>query len=106
MKTWSRVGLAGILAIISQGCLGGAQLVQETERGGIVVYPFQADRGHLLSAFRDDALRLIRQRCPDGYSILREGEAQSRQRIARQGGMPGTEELVHERRWGIKFECK
>ncbi|HXF93142.1 MAG TPA: hypothetical protein VNK46_10345 [Nitrospiraceae bacterium] len=103
MKGWSRVAaLACVLA--GSGCADGAKVIQETETGGIVVYPFNSGQGHLVSPFRRDALQLIVQRCGSQYTIVREGEAKGRSRIA--GGMGGTEDVVHERRWGIQFECK
>ena len=103
MKGWSRaVALACVLA--GSGCADGAKLVQETESGGNVGYPFNSGQGHLVSPFRRDALHLIAQRCGSQYTIVREGEAKGRSRIA--GGMGGAEDVIHERRWGIQFECK
>ncbi len=102
MKGWSRaVALACLLTL--GGCADGAKLVQETETGGIVVYPFKGGQGHLVSPFRRDALQLITQRCGGRYTIVREGEAKGRSRVS--SVMGGAEEVVHERRWGIQFEC-
>lgn len=87
------------------GCADGAKIVQQNDRGGVVIYPFKEGQGPMLSSFRRDALDLIKERCPGGsYSIVREGEAQGRTRVV--SPLDGAQELVEERRWGIQFECK
>jgi len=86
------------------GCGEGAKLVQETESGGTVIYPFKADPG--IGHFRKDALAIIEQRCGGGYTIVREGEAKSRTRVAEVAGVVGSQDAITERRWGIQFQCK
>lgn len=107
LKPWSRTVLSPIIltciALACVGCAQGAKLVRESETGGVVIYPFK-DNGHLLSPFRREAFRVIEQRCGGAYRILREGEAQGRNRVV--GSIEGAEEVIHERRWGIQFECK
>jgi hypothetical protein len=92
-----------LLALWCAGCGDGAKLIQEQERGGVVVYPFKEGQGPLLSSFRKDALALMREKCGGSYAIIKEGETKGRQRVA---GPEGSAEVVQERRWGIQFQCK
>ncbi len=105
MKTWSRVLLPALIAIAS-GCGGdGVRLAQNLDNGGVVVYPYKSDQGHILSSFRKDAVRLMEEKCPGGYTIAREGETKGRSRLA--GPIQaGGGEMIQERRWGIQFQCK
>lgn len=88
--------------LVLSGCSEGLRLVQSSESGGIVVYPFK-ESGSLLSPFRKDALQMMQQHCGGPYRIVREGETKARSRINENSG--GMEE-IRERRWGIEFECK
>ncbi|SLM47464.1 conserved exported protein of unknown function [Nitrospira japonica] len=99
-----RSSLACILLLCLAGCADGARLVQNDDSGGVVVYPFKGDQGAVLSSFRKDALTLIKEKCGGPYTIVREGEAKGRARIA--GAVEGSQEMVRERRWGIEFRCK
>lgn len=90
--------------LLATGCAEGAKLVQRTEEGGVVTYPFKGEQGHMLSTFRNDALTLIKDTCGGNYTIVREGEAKGRARVV--GGIEGGQEVVRERRWGIEFRCK
>ena len=104
MRSGSRTSVAalGLLILTLSACDGGARLVQRTENGGVVIYPFK-ESGSLLSPFRRDAMRLMEQRCGGPYRVVREGETKGRNRISESaGGM----EMVEERRWGIEFVCK
>jgi hypothetical protein len=102
MKTWSC--LAVLLVLTLAGCGEGAKLLQDREDGGIVAYPFTGEQGSMLSAFRTDALALMKEKCGGPYTIVREGETKGRSRII--SPVPGAEEVVQERRWGIQFQCK
>ena len=87
------------------GCADGAKLIQEHETGGVVIYPFKGEQGSLLSSFRKDALAIMKEKCGGGaYDIIREGEAKGRARVV--NPIEGQEEVIHERRWGIQFQCK
>ena len=87
------------------GCADGAKLVQEHEQGGVVIYPFKGEQGSLLSSFRKDALAIMKEKCGSGsYDIVREGETKGRARVV--SPIEGQEEVIHERRWGIQFQCK
>ena len=102
MKTWS--SLICVCAIFLAGCGEGAKLVQDAGGGGVVTYPFKGEQGSMLSSFRQDALILIKEKCGGLYTIVREGEAKGRSRIA--SPIEGSQEIVQERRWGIQFQCK
>lgn len=101
MKIWSSIGL--LVAFLQAGCAEGAKLVQHTDDGGIVTYPFKGEQGSMLSAFRRDALDLMKATCGGSYLIVREGEAKGRARVV---GMEGGQDVIRERRWGIEFRCK
>jgi len=102
MKQWSR-GAALALLLVCAGCSEGAKLVQESDSGGVVTYPFKGENGYLFSRFRAEALDMIEKRCKGAYSIVREGEAKGRSRVADNTGGP---EVIAERRWGLQFRCK
>ena len=71
---------------------------------GVVVYPYRAEQGNLLSSFRKEAVRLMEQKCPGGWATVREGETKGRLRQA--SPIAGSNDIVEERRWGIQFQCK
>jgi hypothetical protein len=102
MKIWSSLAVLFVIALA--GCAEGAKLVQEREDGGVVVYPFKGEQGSMLSSFRNDALGLMKEKCSGPYTIVREGEAKGRSREV--SAIEGSQEMVHERRWGIQFQCK
>lgn len=85
------------------GCGHDAQLIRDTPTGGLVSYPVQTEADVLSSDARRDALRLIRDKCPQGSRILKEGElpkvSQSTDRIWR--GQIGADRV-----WGIQFACE
>ncbi|MCC6140283.1 MAG: hypothetical protein IT389_06675 [Nitrospira sp.] len=102
-KDGSRTFLLALVLMLA-GCGEGATLLQESDRGGIVVYPFKGEQGALLASFRNEALALMKEKCGGAYSIVREGEAKGRIRVA--SPVEGAQEIVQERRWGIHFQCK
>lgn len=85
------------------GCGHDAQLIRDTPTGGLVSYPVQTEADVLSSDARRDALRLIRDKCPQGSRILKEGElpkvSQATDRIWR--GQIGADRV-----WGIQFACE
>lgn len=103
MKSWSRVSVLS-LVLTASGCGEGAILVKEVDNGGVVVYPYRAEQGNLLSSFRKEAVRLMEQKCPGGWMTVREGETKGRLRQA--SPIAGSNDIVEERRWGIQFQCK
>lgn len=104
MNSWLKItGVVACLAV--GGCADGAKIVQQNDKGGVVIYPFKEGQGPILSSFRKDALDLITEKCSGkSYSIVREGETQGRTRVV--SLLDDAQELVEERRWGIQFECK
>jgi hypothetical protein len=102
MKIWSSLAILFVIALA--GCGEGAKLLQEKEDGGVVAYPFIGEQGPMLSAFRTDALALIKEKCGGLYTIVQEGETRGRSRMA--SPVEGAQEIVQERRWGIQFQCK
>ena len=84
------------------GCAEGVKFIQETDTGGVVVYPYKGDRA-LLSSFRGDAIDMIKKKCPNGYNVLKEGETTGLRRI--QDNVGGGE-VIELKRWAIKFVCK
>lgn len=104
MNSWLKI--TGVVAcLVVGGCADGAKIVQQHDKGGVVIYPFKEGQGPILSSFRKDALDLIQEKCSGrSSSIVREGEVQGRTRVV--SPLDGAHELVEERRWGIQFECK
>jgi len=102
VKIWSSLAVLFVIALAS--CGEGAKLLQEMEDGGVVTYPFKEEHGSMLSSFRQDALALMKEKCGGPYTIVREGEAKGRTRMA--SPVEGAQEIVQERRWGIEFRCK
>jgi hypothetical protein len=103
VKQWSRAACL-LICLFTGGCSEGAKLVQETEAGGIVTYPFKGESGYMFTRFRQGAIELIEKRCNGRYTILKEGEAKGRNRVVQNA--VGEQEAVSERRWGIQFQCK
>ena len=103
MKRWSSCTVLTVSLFLSS-CGEGALLVKDSADGGVVVYPYRAEQGTLLSSFRKEAVHLMEQKCPGGYAIVREGETKGRLRQA--SPVAGSSDVVEERRWGIQFQCK
>src|SRR3990167_488953 len=85
--------LLPLLFLLLAGCGESATLLQESDRGGVVVYPFKAEQGAMLASFRKDALAIMKDKCGGAYTIIREGETKGRTRVA--GAVEGAQELVH-----------
>ena len=54
MKRWSRAAALALL-LVGAGCSEGAKLIQESDSGGVVTYPFKGENGYLYSRFRTEA---------------------------------------------------
>ncbi|WP_447983558.1 hypothetical protein [Nitrospira sp. Nam74] len=93
------VGFMGLL-----GCAhGGAQLVQDTDDGGIVTYLYKDERGGPMgSRYRKDAIEIMKLRCPQGYMVVKEGETRGLSGVS---SIEGAEDQV-SRRWAFQFRCK
>jgi len=92
-----------IAALILSGCGAGPKLIRETETGGVVSYPF-GENGYMISPFRKEAMQIIQEKCGKSYKIVREGETRGQERM--NTPVPGADEVIRQRRWGIEFECK
>jgi hypothetical protein len=79
-------------------------MTQETDREGVVSYLFKEDRGGPMgSPHRKAALKLIDEKCPSGYSVVRDGEMRG---YGSMSSVEGQEGEITGRRWGIHFRCK
>lgn len=104
VKRWWRV-LGLVVFLACGGCAEGAKLVQESASGGVVTYPYKEERGgQMFSGFRKGALGVMANKCPSGYTILREGETRGYSMVS--GTTEGTGDLTTHRRWGLQFRCK
>lgn len=103
LKRWSSWTILAVPLFLTS-CGEGALLVKDSADGGVVVYPYRAEQGTMLSSFRKEAVQLMEQKCQSGYTIVREGETKGRLRQA--SPVAGSSDIVEERRWGIQFQCK
>jgi len=44
----------------------------------------------------------MKQKCPSGYTIMKEGETRGYHSVS----LEGTEDEIRNRRWAIQFRCK
>jgi len=95
-----------VLPVVFFACLGcsdAVKLIQVTETGGIVTYLFKEERGGaMFSPFRSQAFEVMKQKCPSGYAIMKEGETRGYHSVS----LEGTEDEIRNRRWAIQFRCK
>ena len=92
-----------LMLVLLSGCSDAVQMTHETEDGGVVTYLFKEDRGGPMgSPHRKAALKLIDEKCPSGYTVVRDGEVQGGSMSSREG----QEGEMTNRRWGIQFRCK
>jgi hypothetical protein len=99
-----RVRLCIIMMSVSlTHCGHDATMTRETSTGGVVTWSVQEDGDILSSAGRRDALRLIKEKCPHGSRVVKEGEipkvSATADRLWR--GQMGTDRI-----WGIQFTCE
>lgn len=92
-----------VLIVMAEGCTGEATLVRDTERGGLVSYPFQTDGDVLASSGRRDALQLIAQKCPNGSRIVQEGEIP---KVSQTADRAWRGQIGMGRLWGVQFVCE
>jgi hypothetical protein len=92
------VGFMGLF-----GCSHGAQLIQESDGGGVVTYLYKDDRGGPTgSRYRKDAVEIMRLKCPHGYTVVKEGETRG---LSGASSIEGAEDEP-SRRWAFQFRCK
>ena len=90
-------------------CAPNAQLVNEAATGGTALYSYVEEQDVLTSPGRQDALRLLGEKCPTGYRISREGEVpRVDQAVDRawMGQVSRDGQVSREKRWAIQFACK
>jgi hypothetical protein len=90
-------------------CASDAHIVNETAAGGTVLYSYFEEQDVLTSSGRKDALRLLEEKCPAGYSVSREGQiTQINQAVDRawMGQVSRDGQTNREKRWAIQFACK
>jgi hypothetical protein len=101
-----------MLAVFSftiASCAPNAQIMNETAEGGTVLYSYIEDQDVLTSPGRKDALRLLEEKCPAGYSISREGQIAQINKAADRAWMGQVSrdgQPSREKRWAIQFVCK
>ena len=99
-----------LLCLIVAGCEFGTRLASETPTGGMVIYPISNDTDILNSRARQDALRLMDGKCPNGYSVTTQGEVPILQKNidrAWSGQMSkNVQDKQLDKMWGIEFTCK
>ena len=90
-------------------CIPHAEFVNETATGGTVLYTYVEEQDVLTSSGRQDALRLLAEKCSAGYRISREGEIpRVDQAVDRawMGQLSRDGQVSREKRWAIQFACK
>ena len=105
----SHLAVLVMFSLMLAGCAPNAQLVNETASGGTVLYPYIEEQDVLTSPQRQDALRLLEEKCPSGYRISREGEVPRIDQAvdkAWMGQVSRDGQVSRERRWAIQFACK
>jgi hypothetical protein len=98
-----------VLSFTITSCASNARIVNETERGGTVLYSYVEEQDVLHSSGRSDALRLLEEKCPTGYTISREGRVPLIDKAVDRAWMGQVSRdgvASREKRWGIQFECK
>ena len=98
-----------VFSLALASCAPNVQIVNETASGGTVLYPYVEEQDVLTSPERQDALRLLGEKCPSGYRIAREGEVHRIDQAvdrAWMGQVSRDGQVSRERRWAIQFACK
>lgn len=68
-----------------------------------MTFPFQSEADILSSAGQREALRIIKDKCPAGSHIVKEGELPKVSKAADRAWGP---QIGTDRVWGIQFTCK
>ena len=90
-------------------CIPNVQIVNESASGGTIIYSYVEEQDVLTSPGRQDALRLLGEKCPAGYRISREGEVpRIDQAVDRawMGQISRDGQVSREKSWAIQFSCK
>ncbi len=105
----SQLKVLVVFSFTLASCAPNAQLVNETATGGTALYSYVEEQDVLTSPGRQDALRLLGEKCPAGYRISREGEIpRVDQAVDRawMGQLSRDGQVSREKRWAIQFACK
>jgi len=84
-------------------CGQEAFVVQNAQDGGIVAYSVTRQSDVLTSPGRRAALDLIKQKCKQGWRVVREGEIA---RVRKSVDRAWRDQIDYESRWGIQFSCE
>ena len=109
LSVGSQLVVLVVFSFTLASCIANAQLVNETATGGTVLYSYVEEQDVLTSQGRQDALRLLGEKCPAGYRISREGEVpRVDQAVDRawMGQVSRDGQVSREKRWAIQFTCK
>ena len=100
----SGLGLAVVVAgLLLEHCGHNASLVHETPAGAIATFPVQSDADVLSSVGRRDALKLMGEKCPGGWRIVKEGELA---KVSQRADKLWRGQIGTDRIWGIQFRCE
>lgn len=105
----SLLALFVVFSLTLASCVANARIVNETATGGTVLYSYVQEQDVLTSKGRKDALRLLEEKCPNGYRISREGEVpRIGQAVDRawMGQISSNGQVSREKDWAILFACK
>jgi hypothetical protein len=98
-----------IFCLWVSACTQEAAFVRETPTGGTAAFAFTRENETLSSSGRHDALTLISKKCPQGYTIVREGVVP---RVNKQVDRNWRGQIstvydggIEERLWGLQFTC-
>jgi hypothetical protein len=92
-----------VMSVVGASCGHEASLQRETSVGGLVTYPIQNDSDVLSSAGRRDALRLMKDKCPHGSRVTKEGEVP---KVSQAADRAWRGQMGADRIWGIQFTCE
>jgi hypothetical protein len=95
-----------LLCLSVLGCEFGTRLVNETPSGGMVAYRVTDDTDILHSSARQEALRLMDEKCPNGYRVITQGQIPRLDRNIDRAWSGQISKSYEDRMWGIEFRCK
>jgi hypothetical protein len=97
VSKWARIGLLSLpLALVGLTGCGGARMVQSTPTGGVVTIPSNTDAWPF--HYRQEAEKLMAQKCPQGYTIDHEEEVVvGQQTMNQQSTNTQTQDLINRK---------
>ena len=88
------------------GCEFGTRLVHETPSGGMVAYRIADETDVLHSSSRQKALRIMEEKCPNGYRVITQGQIPRLDKDIDRAWSGQISKNYEDRMWGIEFRCK